>query len=318
MDRIDEYVNEIYRKFDTNDQDTRILIEETKSHLYDEVGDFRKQGFNEKESIEKAIYNFGKENVVINEMNGVLKRQNKFSKVLIIIAVVIFTLGTAFKLINIVYDISGAENNRTAKYENDQFFSYNLIHDIREKLSGRESIDENLKNDITQLLDEFNIRTNNGIYDVDIIDHDNQYVYSYNKDTSKEACEINNSGGASGDGYWTIEYEKTDIQSKYDSFIMDKIFERSLPYELNECSCYLFILSWILICISLFNNVYIKDMISKEYIIFYVVSSCIILLMLALDRHAIRDSMVFIIGFLLLGGAYYNKNYLKRKLNNQY
>lgn len=77
MDRIDEYVNEIYRKFDTNDQDTRILIEETKSHLYDEVEDFRKQGFNEKESIEKAIYNFGKENVVINEMNGVLKRQNK-------------------------------------------------------------------------------------------------------------------------------------------------------------------------------------------------------------------------------------------------
>lgn len=59
-------------------------------------------------------------------------------------------------------------------------------------------------------------------------------------------------------------------------------------------------------------------MISKEYIIFYVVSSGIILLMLALDRHAIRDSMVFIIGFLLLGGAYYNKNYLKRKLNNQY
>ena len=106
MKRIDEYVSAVYKSFDDNDEETKILIEETKAHLYDEVEDLKKQGFSEEESIKKAISNFGKEKSVVNELKGTLYRKDRFSKIFLRIALIVFCIGILFKLILIGYRFS--------------------------------------------------------------------------------------------------------------------------------------------------------------------------------------------------------------------
>lgn len=312
MERIDKYVDTIYRDFDKTDKETKILIEETKSHLYDEIEDLKTQGFSNEESIEKAILNFGKENSVTSEMNYILRKQNKFSKVLIIIAIVIFSIGVIFKLINLGYDLSGIENKKMQPYENDQFYSYSVFNEIKEKLSNKDYIDETTKEEITKILDEFNMKTNNGLYYIDIRNN-SEYCYEYRKDIDKDR--ISDGGGSTGNQYWHIDYKKTDIQKKYDSLMNEKIFSYTItiPYQLNESASYLFVLSWILVCISSFNNVYMKNMISKEYIAFFAVSSLIILSMFASGKHTLRELMVLVLVLLFLGSEFYNKNYFNRK-----
>lgn len=312
MERIDKYVDTIYRDFDKTDKETKILIEETKSHLYDEIEDLKMQGFSDEESIEKAILNFGKENSVTSEMNYILKKQNKFSKVLIIIAIVIFSIGVVFKLINLGYDLSGIESRKMQPYENDRFYSYSVFDEIKEKLSNKDYIDETTKDDITKILDEFNMKTNNGLYYIDIRNN-SECCYEYRKDIDKDR--ISDGGGSTGNQYWNIDYKKTDLQEKYDSLINEKIFSYTItiPYQLNESASYLFVLSWILVCISSFNNAYMKNMISKEYIAFFTVSSLIILSMFASGKHTLRELMVLVLALLFLGSEFYNKNYFNRK-----
>ena len=89
---------------------------------------------------------------------------------------------------------------------------------------------------------------------------------------------------------------------------------KSIPYMLNEFSNYVFILSWILICISFFNRMYVKNLISKEYIVFFLISSLIILTLFATSKHTLRESMIFVIGILFMITRYYDKNYLNRKI----
>lgn len=312
MYKIDEYVNDIYREFDETDEDTKILIEETKCHLYDEVEDFKAKGFSEEESVKKAIYNFGKEKYVIKEMNCILKRQNKFSKIIMILALIMFLIAGACKIINFSYDLLGMEDKRIRQYENDKYYSEYILESIQEKLSNN-NIDDNMKNEISKLLDDFNVKTNNGLYYIDIAKN-NQYYYEYYKDIPKEAMELNHNGGATGNKDWTIYYNKTDLQNKYDSLILDKIMSKSIPYKLNELSNYVFILSWILVCISFFNRVYVKNLISKEYIVFFLISSLIVLTLFAIGKHTLRESMIFVIGFLLMISRYYDKSYLNRKI----
>lgn len=312
MYKIDEYVNDIYKEFDETDEDTKILIEETKCHLYDEVEEFKAKGFSEDESIKKAINNFGKEKYVIKEMNCILKRQNKFSKIIMIFALIIFLIASVCKIINLGYDLLGMDDNRIQRYENDKYYSDYILESIKEKLSNN-NIDNNMKNEISELLDDFNIRTNNGLYYIAIAKN-NQYYYEYYKDIPKETIELSHNGGATGNKEWTIYYKKTDLQNKYDSLILDKIMYKSIPYILNEFSNYVFILSWILICISFFNRMYVKNLISKEYIVFFLISSLIILTLFATGKHTLRESMIFVIGILFMISRYYDKNYLNRKI----
>ena len=103
-------------------------------------------------------------------------------------------------------------------------------------------IDEDMKSEITELLDEFNLKTGNGLYAIAIW-KDNKCYYEYYRDISSEAVEVNQSGGAMGNGVWTISYEITDLQKNYDSLLTDKIIYPSMPYQLNEFSAYLFVLS---------------------------------------------------------------------------
>jgi uncharacterized membrane protein YcjF (UPF0283 family) len=90
MSRIDNYIDNIYRDFDKSSEEVKELKEEMKAHLYDEIEELKKKGFNEEESINIAIESFGEETNVSGELENIINRQNKFIKILWKVAVILF------------------------------------------------------------------------------------------------------------------------------------------------------------------------------------------------------------------------------------
>lgn len=103
MNKIEEYIDNIYGNFDNLDKDTKILKEEMRTHLYEEVEELKKQGLSEEESINKTLECFGQENSVVTEMNYILKNRSIFTKMLIKAGVVVFIIGCLFQIIGIFH-----------------------------------------------------------------------------------------------------------------------------------------------------------------------------------------------------------------------
>lgn len=101
MNRIEEYIDNIYGNFDNTDKDTKTLKEEMKNHLYEEVEELKKQGLNEEESIRKTLECFGQENSVVAEMNCILKNRSIFTKMLVKAGLIVFIIGCLFQVIGI-------------------------------------------------------------------------------------------------------------------------------------------------------------------------------------------------------------------------
>ncbi|WP_160691841.1 permease prefix domain 1-containing protein [Clostridium sp. C2-6-12] len=312
MKKIDEYVESIYKNFDETEQDTKILIEETKVHLYEEVEELKKEGFSENESIKMAITNFGQENIVVEEMDTVLKKQNKFSKLLIKVALVIYFVGFIFKIINIASEFFP---------EKETFLPMNLnansiVDTIQKKIKDKDVLDNDVKAEITEILNDYNNRTNNGLYYIGI-EKSGEYFYEYNREVFKESIKNDSTGVSSDESGWNVHRKTTDIQDYYDHAQLDEEFnniENSLPYRLNVLSNYLFILSWILVCVSLINRAYIKDLLSRSYLAFFICPSIFILGVFATGKHTPEESMIVLTGIMILLSKFYSKNYFQNKL----
>lgn len=116
MNKIERYIYKIYENFDNADEDTKILKEEMRNHLYEEVEELKKQGLSEEESIDKALKCFGKENSVVKEMNYILRNRSIFTKMLTKAGIIVFIIGCLFQVISIFHN-----------GENIQYFSGDLI-----------------------------------------------------------------------------------------------------------------------------------------------------------------------------------------------
>jgi hypothetical protein len=92
MKRIDEYIENIYKGFDEKDEETKILKEEMKSHLYDEVNDLIKEGYSEEQSIQLAVSHFGDENNVSNEMKSIITKQTKYTNILLKLSIIVLII----------------------------------------------------------------------------------------------------------------------------------------------------------------------------------------------------------------------------------
>ena len=110
MNKIEEYIDSIYGNFDTTDKDTKILKEEMRTHLYEEVEEFKKNGLSEEESMVKALELFGQENTVVAEMNKVLKNRSIFTKMLIKAGAAILILGCLLQIFGIINDNLSLKN----------------------------------------------------------------------------------------------------------------------------------------------------------------------------------------------------------------
>ncbi|GAA0087083.1 hypothetical protein UT300007_35240 [Clostridium sp. CTA-7] len=259
MKRIEEYIEKIYRNFDEKDEETKIIKEETKVHLLEEVADLKKQGLTEEESINKAISNFGSEKVVISEMNLILKKQNKFSKALKKVTLITFIVACLFFSIDIGDEFINRDENN---FKYDKNTTSYVIETIRNKIQDKDSLDESLKNEITQLLDEFNKQNNNGLYYIRLEYEPNSSIeYEYKKDVSEDMINGGH-GGLSRRNNWSIHTNTTEDQANYDykkhKESWDKVVNR-LPNRLGQVSNYLFVVSAVLLCVYIINKVYLKS-----------------------------------------------------------
>lgn len=109
IEEIEIYIESIYRNFDTLDKDTKILKEEMRTHLYEEVEELKKQGLSEKDSISRVLECFGQENTVVPEMNHVLKNRSVFTKMLIKTGIAVFIISCLFQIIGIFYNNEGVK-----------------------------------------------------------------------------------------------------------------------------------------------------------------------------------------------------------------
>ncbi|AKA69127.1 permease prefix domain 1-containing protein [Clostridium scatologenes] len=116
MNKIEEYIDSIYGNFDNSDKNTKILREEMRNYLYEEVEELKKQGLSEEESIFKVLQCFGQEETVVAEMNSVLKNRSIFTKMLIKAGAVVFLIGIFFQIIGML-----------CNGEDIQYFSEDLV-----------------------------------------------------------------------------------------------------------------------------------------------------------------------------------------------
>ncbi|MBU3179182.1 hypothetical protein KPL47_23090 [Clostridium estertheticum] len=103
MDRIDKYLNSIYRGASDSSKETEDLKQEMRNHLMQTVRELQENGVTEEESVKIAIERFGEVFQIRNELNHVLSFQKLFaSKIrvssLILLALSVLLLVTAFIL----------------------------------------------------------------------------------------------------------------------------------------------------------------------------------------------------------------------------
>lgn len=266
MKKIEEYIEKIYRNFDTKDDETKILKEETKVHLFEEVEELKKQGLTEEESINKALFNFGSEKAVINEMNLILKNQNKFSKLLKNLTLAFFVIACIFLSINITDDFM--HRNAPDPFTSDKNTTAYVFDVIDNKIKDKDVLDSDLKNEITQLLNDFNLKNDNGLYYIRIAREGISNIdYEYKKDVTDDMIKEGKGGlrGVYNDQdniTWNIYSNRTDKQANYDYKVhkeaWDKMVNR-IPNRLGQISNYLFVVSGVLLCIYIFNKIYLKS-----------------------------------------------------------
>lgn len=270
MKKIEEYIEKIYRNFDEKDEETRILKEETKAHLLEEIDELKKTGLSEEESISKAILNFGSEKIVIRELNLILKKQSKFSMILKKLTLFFFVVSCIFLSIYIADEfIHRGEPNPFITDNNSTAYVFDIIEN---KVKSKDVIDLESKNEITQILDDFNVKNNNGLYYIRISREGMPDLdYEYKKDVSKDMIKEGN-GGVSGiyndkQKKWSIYYNRTDKQANYDYKVTQEIWDKMInrvPNRLGQISNYLFVVSGALLCVYIFNKIYLKSSISNK------------------------------------------------------
>lgn len=97
MEKIDKYINSIYRDI-SDSQETEDLKQEMSDHLKETVKELEKNGVTEEESVRIAIERFGGEFQIRNQLNEVLKFHKLFAKkiltaslIFLVISLVLFT-----------------------------------------------------------------------------------------------------------------------------------------------------------------------------------------------------------------------------------
>ncbi|QXE18514.1 permease prefix domain 1-containing protein [Clostridium sp. 001] len=59
MDRINNYIKQVYKSFNNKDKNVKILKEEMKTHLNERTKELQNKGLNEDDSVDIAIKEFG-------------------------------------------------------------------------------------------------------------------------------------------------------------------------------------------------------------------------------------------------------------------
>lgn len=92
MDKIDKYINSIYKGINNYSKEIEDLKQEMKIHLIETVKELQENGVNEDESIKIAIERFGGELQIRSELNHVVRFQKVFAKNILIVSLFLLVI----------------------------------------------------------------------------------------------------------------------------------------------------------------------------------------------------------------------------------
>lgn len=94
MERVDRYINSVYKNVEGDKEEINIMKQEMKSHLLQSIIELQQEGRSEEESINIAISRFGEVNQIKNELREIYSFHKRFSKNILIVALIVLFIGT--------------------------------------------------------------------------------------------------------------------------------------------------------------------------------------------------------------------------------
>lgn len=301
MKRIDEYIEKIYKDIDANDEDTEILKEEIREHLYDKVADCMKSGYTEDQSIELAINDFGDEASFSKEMKSIIVNQTKFTNILLKLSIIIFFIGCLLK-------VGGwySEHQYRDNWDKTRPITVNdIMDDIKRILINRDKLLlENDKKDFDNILDNYNDGYKNGLYNIRIL-KDNVVYYEYNRVVPAELLD-SGSGMTMSDNGWVIERKQTDADMYRDALVWDdimsiKYISNSAHFKLKNLGFWLISLSWILIVMYYTQKAILNDKLNRNIIVLLSLQTVFIYATYTSDKDIIMPTVAL---FMLCNAIY--------------
>jgi len=138
MDKIDKYINSIYRDISDSSKETKDLKQEMRNHLNQSVKELQENGISEEESIRIAIERFGEVLQIRTELNHVLRFQKLFAQKIRIASLILLTV--SFILLITAFFV----NQSWSKRFNIMNSQFNLVQKKFEN-EGITSVDKYLK-----------------------------------------------------------------------------------------------------------------------------------------------------------------------------
>lgn len=301
MRGIDDYIENIYRDFDQEDDETKILKEEMKSHLYDKVNDLVKEGCSEEEGIRLAINSFGDESSVSRDMKSIIVKQKKYTNVLLRISIAILIIGFLSKVL-----AWNAENQYMDTWNKTRAVTSNDVMDkIKEAISGKSELQEDDKKNIDGILNNYNDIYDNGLYNVKILKN-NVVYYEYSRKVSEDMIKNSGVGNTSSDNGWEIQRKQTDRDEYKDALVWQRMFDirydsNSAHFKLNNLGFWLISLSWVLMVMYYTQSGILRGNLSKNKVIVLALQTIVIFAVFTSDKDIILPTVVV---FMLCNSIY--------------
>lgn len=205
MKRINNFVDSVYTHVNGSKKEINELKEEMKSHLIESVHELQKEGKTEDEAITIAIKRFGERKELQEALSQVFQKQKIFAKWLLALGVMILLVGgSIFGFVRNYSDHNASESSE-------------ISSEISEMIEDKDTLTEEIKLQIEQVLSKSNHIIALNIYDLKTLDTRNNYwniieestpIYHYQKSLSLPKWLITDYFTAgNGGSSWCITYE---------------------------------------------------------------------------------------------------------------
>ncbi|ADK16470.1 MULTISPECIES: permease prefix domain 1-containing protein [Clostridium] len=281
MDRINNYIKQIYKSFNDKDKDVKILKEEMKTHLNERTKELQSKGLNEDDSIDIAIKEFGPVKEVDAELSLIISKQKKFWKYLFLCAIVIYLIGAALSLIYNKNRITFLKDGFGTQYYKQS--SYIIKDELADILKNEDNFSKDTEKKITEKLDKYNSQNNNGIYYCSVW-KDHKKFFSYNKENEIPISE-RDSGFETSFIYandektlkYNVTFKYTHSQDKLDDKAMDEygnLYSKTIWSKFEYYSYIVYFASWIVFAIAFLGIIYSERKLPIFFIVLVFLETC--------------------------------------------
>ncbi|AZV58186.1 permease prefix domain 1-containing protein [Clostridium sp. AWRP] len=281
MDRINNYIKQIYKSFNDKDKDVKILKEEMKTHLNERTKELQNKGLNEDDSVDIAIKEFGPVKEVDAELSLIISKRKKFWKCLFLCAIVIYLIGAALGLTYNKGLYALYKNGFGTHYYKQS--SYIIKFELEDILKNEDNFSKDTEKKITEKLDRYNSQNNNGIYYCSVR-KDHKELFSYNKgneipksekDTGFETYYIYAKDRKTLK--YSVVFEYTKSQDILDDKGMDeygKLYNNSFWSKFEYYSYIVYFVSWIVFAIAFLGIIYSERKLPIFFIVLVFLETC--------------------------------------------